>query len=578
MKKNKIISSLLHYTPLLGREGQGGESVEIMDTTLRDGEQTSGVSFMPHEKLMICRALLEDLHVDRVEVASARVSDGELEAVQRITRWAASKDLLDCVEVLGFVDDGKSLDWIESAGARTINLLCKGSRRHCEGQLGKSLEEHVADIRRNVEMAAQRGIAVNLYLEDWSGGMKEGGGQTLPPPSLSGREQILSKAEDTENSNYVFELLDSLKDLIAPTHLTPLPDREGQGGESVESPISRIMLPDTLGILNPLETLDFMRQMVARYPDVHFDFHAHNDYDLAVSNVLGAVFGGAKGLHTAINGLGERAGNAPLASVQAILKDHFNAQTNINESELNKVAHMVESYSGIAIPPNKPITGSAVFTQVAGVHADGDNKQGLYQNALKPERFGRRREYALGKSSGKASLRMNLDELGLDLSEDDMKKVTDRIIELGDKKELVTQEDLPYIIRDVLKHSEEEERVRLLSYMVSTAYGLKPMAQVRLQIDDQVYEESAQGDGQYDAFVRAVRHIYRERLNREFPWLSNYTVIIPPGGRTDALVQTTIEWTFQERTIRTHALDADQTEAAIKATIKLLNIIESMYS
>ena len=505
------------------------QSIEIMDTTLRDGEQTSGVSFMPHEKLMICRALLEDLRVDRVEVASARVSDGELEAVQRITRWAASKDLLDRVEVLGFVDDGKSLDWIQRAGARTMNLLCKGSRRHCERQLGKTLEGHVADIRRNVAMAAEKGIAVNLYLEDWSSGMKEEG--------------------------YVFELMDAL----------------------VKLPVSRIMLPDTLGILNPLETLDFVRQMVARYPDVHFDFHAHNDYDLAVSNVLAAVFGGARGLHTAINGLGERAGNAPLASVQAILKDHFNAQTNIHEEELNRVAHMVESYSGIAIPPNKPITGSAVFTQVAGVHADGDNKSGLYQNALKPERFGRRREYALGKASGKANVRMNLEALGLDLSDEDMKKVTDRIIELGDKKELVTQEDLPFIIRDVLKHSEEEERVRLLSYMVSTAYGLRPMAQVRLQIDDEIYEESAQGDGQYDAFVRAVRHIYRDRLGRKFPWLSNYTVTIPPGGRTDALVQTTIEWTFNDHNYRTHALDADQTEAAIKATIKLLNIIEPQY-
>ena len=508
--------------------GVGGDtSIEIMDTTLRDGEQTSGVSFMPHEKLMICRALLEDLHVDRVEVASARVSDGELEAVQRITRWAAQRGLLDRVEVLGFVDDGKSIDWILRAGARTMNLLCKGSSRHCQGQLGKTLEEHSKDIRRNVLMAVERGIAVNIYLEDWSGGMK---------------------AKD----DYVFCLLDSLADL----------------------PVRRIMLPDTLGILNPLETLDFMRQMLMRYPDVHFDFHAHNDYDLAVSNVLAAVFAGARGLHTAINGLGERAGNAPLASVQAILKDHFNAQTNIHEEQLNRVAHMVESYSGIAIPPNKPITGSAVFTQVAGVHADGDNKQGLYQNALLPERFGRRREYALGKSSGKANVRMNLEELGLDLSEEDMKKVTDRIIELGDKKEHVTQEDLPYIIRDVLKHSEEEEHVRLLSYMVSTAYGLRPMAQVRLQINDQVYEESAQGDGQYDAFVRAVRHIYRDRLGRPFPWLSNYSVTIPPGGRTDALVQTTIEWVFEEKTYRTHALDDDQTEAAIKATIQLLNIIE----
>ncbi len=509
------------------------KSIEILDTTLRDGEQTSGVSFMPHEKLMICRALLEDLCVDRVEVASARVSEGELDAVQRITRWAASKDLLDCVEVLGFVDDGKSIEWIERAGARTMNLLAKGSLRHCEGQLGKTLEQHAADIRRNFEMAAAKGIRVNLYLEDWSGGMKE---QILPSPP--------------------FQLLDALIDL----------------------PFSRIMLPDTLGILNPLETRNFVRQMVERYPNVHFDFHAHNDYDLAVSNVLAAVLSGARGLHTCINGLGERAGNAPLASVQAILKDHFNAHTNINEEELNRVAHMVESYSGIAIPPNKPITGSAVFTQVAGVHADGDNKSGLYQNALKPERFGRRREYALGKSSGKANIRMNLEELGLDLSDEDMKKVTDRIIELGDKKELVTQEDLPFIIRDVLKHSEEEERVRLLSYMVSTAYGLRPMAQVRLQVDDAIYEESAQGDGQYDAFVRAVRHIYRDRLGRKFPWLSNYAVTIPPGGRTDALVQTTIEWTFYEKHYRTHALDADQTEAAIKATIQLLNIIEPLYA
>ena len=521
------------------REG----SVEIMDTTLRDGEQTSGVSFMPHEKLMICRALLEDLGVDRVEVASARVSDGELEAVQRITRWAASRDMLERVEVLGFVDDGKSLEWIARAEARTINHLCKGSRRHCEGQLGKTLEQHVADIRRNVTMAAEMGISVNIYLEDWSRGMK-----------------ALSTAD-----SYVFDLMDSIIDMTTAS-------ASGRGQ------ISRIMLPDTLGILNPIETLDFVRQMVERFPGVHFDFHAHNDYDLAVSNALAAVLSGARGLHTAINGLGERAGNAPLASVQAILKDHFNAQTNIREEQLNRVAHMVESYSGIAIPPNMPITGSAVFTQVAGVHADGDKKSGLYQNALRPERFGRRREYALGKSSGKANIRMNLEELGLDLSDEDMKKVTDRIIELGDKKELVTQEDLPYIIRDVLKHSEDDERVRLLSYMVSTAYGLRPMAQVRLQIDDEIYEESAQGDGQYDAFVRAVRHIYRDRLNRKFPWLANYAVTIPPGGRTDALVQTTIEWVFRDQTYRTHALDADQTEAAIKATVKLLNIIEPLYA
>lgn len=510
--------------------------IEIMDTTLRDGEQTSGVSFMPHEKLVIARALLQHLNVDRIEVASARVSEGEKEAVKSICRWARQAGMLDRVEVLGFVDGHLSVDWILDAGCRRMNLLCKGSRRHCEGQLHKTVEQHVADIRDVVAYATSKDIVVNLYLEDWSGGMRS-------------------------DESYVFQLMDALADLFA---------TEG-------APVARIMLPDTLGVLNPLDLITYMRRMVKRYPGVHFDFHAHNDYDLAISNVLAAVLAGCRGIHASVNGLGERAGNAPLASVQAILKDQFNARTGINESRLNEVSRLVEGYSGVAIPPNRPITGSAVFTQVAGVHADGDTKGGLYQNNLIPERFGRKREYALGKNSGKANILRNLEELGLDLSDEDMKKVTDRIIELGDKKELVTQDDLPYIIRDVLKHAEAGERVQLLSYMVSTAYGLRPMAQVRLQIDESIYEESAQGDGQYDAFVRAVRHIYRDRLGRKFPWLSNYSVTIPPGGRTDALVQTSIEWTFEEKNYRTHALDADQTEAAIKATIKLLNIIEPIY-
>lgn len=510
--------------------------IEIMDTTLRDGEQTSGVSFMPHEKLVIARALLQHLNVDRIEVASARVSEGEKEAVKSICRWARQAGMLDRVEVLGFVDGHLSVDWILDAGCRRMNLLCKGSRRHCEGQLHKTVEQHVSDIRDVVAYATSKGIVVNLYLEDWSGGMRS-------------------------DESYVFQLMDALADLFG---------TEG-------APVARIMLPDTLGVLNPLDLITYMRRMVKRYPGVHFDFHAHNDYDLAISNVLAAVLAGCRGIHASVNGLGERAGNAPLASVQAILKDQFNARTGINESRLNEVSRLVEGYSGVAIPPNRPITGSAVFTQVAGVHADGDTKGGLYQNNLIPERFGRKREYALGKNSGKANILRNLEELGLDLSDEDMKKVTDRIIELGDKKELVTQDDLPYIIRDVLKHAEAGERVQLLSYMVSTAYGLRPMAQVRLQIDESIYEESAQGDGQYDAFVRAVRHIYRDRLGRKFPWLSNYSVTIPPGGRTDALVQTSIEWTFEEKSYRTHALDADQTEAAIKATIKLLNIIEPIY-
>lgn len=501
--------------------------IEIMDTTLRDGEQTSGVSFVPHEKLMIARLLLEELKVDRVEVASARVSDGEFDAVKMICDWAARRSLLHKVEVLGFVDGHTSVDWIKNTGCRVLNLLCKGSLKHCTHQLKKSPDEHIQEISDVVAYASEQGIEVNAYLEDWSNGMKD-------------------------SPDYVFALVDALQ------HTT----------------IKRFMLPDTLGVLNPLQVIEFMRKMVKRYPNLHFDFHAHNDYDLAVSNVLAAVLSGAKGLHTTINGLGERAGNAPLASVQAILKDHFNAITNIDESRLNDVSRVVESYSGVIIPANKPIVGENVFTQVAGVHADGDNKNNLYCNDLLPERFGREREYALGKTSGKANIRKNLETLGLELDEDSMRKVTERIIELGDKKELVTKEDLPYIISDVLKHEGASNKVKLKTYFVTLAHGLKPMASLSVEIEGKTYEESSSGDGQYDAFVRALRKIYKITLRRKFPMLLNYAVSIPPGGRTDAFVQTVITWNYNDKVFRTRGLDADQTEAAIKATIKMLNIIE----
>jgi len=512
----------------VGRYQRIAPFIEIMDSTLRDGEQTSGVSFLPHEKLMIARHLIKNVNVDRIEVASARVSEGEKEAVKTICRYAENEGVIDRVEVLGFVDGSLSVDWIADCGCHVMNLLAKGSLRHCTEQLHKTPDEHIDDILRVVEYAGKKDIMVNLYLEDWSGGM-------------------------AGSAQYVYHLLDRL----------------GDAG------IVRFMLPDTLGILNPLQCVEYMRKMVKRLPDAHFDFHAHNDYDLAVSNSLAAVLSGAKGLHCTVNGLGERCGNAPLASVQVILKDHFNARTNINEEALVGISKLVEGYSTIAVAPNQPIVGENVFTQVAGVHADGDNKGGLYMNALLPERFGRHREYALGKTSGKANIMQNLKELGLELNQDQMKRVTQRITELGDRKEIVTQDDLPYIVNDVLKHDTPEEKVKLKSYLVSTSYGLKPLASIKVEINGTEYTAESTGDGQYDAFVKALRSIYKINLGRTFPILENYSVSIPPGGRTDALVQTVITWRVSDgKIIRTHGLDADQTEAAIKATFKMLNIYE----
>src|SRR5690606_11428134 len=155
------------------------KKIEIMDTTLRDGEQTSGVSFLPSEKLQIAKLLLEEMKVDRIEVASARVSDGELEGVKRITTWASEKGYLDKVEVLGFVDTPRSVDWLIKGGAKVLNLLTKGSLNHLVHQLKKTPEEHFAEIKRCIDYATSKGIEVNVYLEDWSNGMRNSQSYTL---------------------------------------------------------------------------------------------------------------------------------------------------------------------------------------------------------------------------------------------------------------------------------------------------------------------------------------------------------------------------------------------------------------
>nr|WP_294894644.1 alpha-isopropylmalate synthase regulatory domain-containing protein [uncultured Pedobacter sp.] len=500
--------------------------IEIMDTTLRDGEQTSGVSFSVSEKLTISQLLLEELKVDRIEIASARVSEGELEAVKAVTKWAKKHGFLEQIEVLTFVDKGVSIDWMTEAGVKVQNLLTKGSLNHLTHQLKKTPEQHFSEIAEVIKLASDKGIKTNVYLEDWSNGMRN-------------------------SQEYVFQYLDFL----------------------TKQKVERVMLPDTLGILTPAETRVFVEKVTSRYPKTHFDFHGHNDYDLGTANVFEAVKANISGLHLTVNGMGERAGNAPLASVIAVINDFLpEVKVGLRESSLYKVSKLVETFSGVRIPGNKPIVGENVFTQTAGIHADGDNKKNLYFSDLLPERFGRKRSYALGKTSGKANIEKNLQELGLKLDDADLKKVTQRVIQLGDLKETVTQDDLPYIISDVLASSAYQEKVKVESYLLSHASGLRPAATIAIKFNDKLYEEHAQGDGQFDAFMNALSKLYKSK-GRKLPALIDYSVRIAPGSSSDALCETTITWKTDKKTFTTRGLDSDQTVCAIKATEKMLNII-----
>ena len=493
-----------------------------MDTTLRDGEQTQGVSFAPAEKVSIAKALLESLKVDRIEVASAGVSEGEQEAVRNINEWAQTEGFGEAVEVLGFADHKRSVDWIVAANGKVINLLTKGSEKHCREQLGKTLEEHVVQVLDTINYAHEKGLKVNVYLEDWSNGY-------------------------ADSPDYVFAYMDSIKD----------------------AGIEHFMLPDTLGVMSPEEVYTSLRDMCARYPEQQFDFHPHNDYGLATANVMAAVRAGVSAVHCTVNCLGERAGNASVSEVTVALRDKMNMQLSIDERNIVRLSSMVETFSGKWVSANAPVIGDDVFTQTAGIHADGDKKGGLYESKLSPERFSRIRSYALGKMSGKASLSNNLERLGITLSEENQKKVLQRIVKLGDSKQTITTEDLPFIIADVLEN-ENYKHISLLDCSITSHLNQPSIAEIKIDIKGDEREAVGSGNGGFDAFMDALNKILID-YDAVLPELADYEVRIPKGGHTSALTECAITWKTGDKLHKTRGVHVNQVFASISAALRMSN-------
>jgi D-citramalate synthase len=494
------------------------EIMEVMDTTLRDGEQTPGVNYTPDEKLIIAEALLRS-GVDAVEVASARISDGEAQGVQRITEWARARGWLDRIEILGFLDGNRSVDWIVENGGRVLNLLAKGSEHHCRVQLKKSPEEHFADIGRTVRYAVERGLGVNVYPEDWSQGMRN-------------------------SEEYVMALVSCLCAL----------------------PVKRIMLADTLGVLGPEEAEKYVRLMTTRF-DMTFDFHGHNDYGLAVANSLAALYAGARRIHVTMNGIGERAGNTNLATLVVAARDLYGINSNVDEKALGMLSDLVAGISGVEPAANAPVVGRLSAIQGCGVHADGDKKGNLYQNKLDPARFGLTRGYDLGKTAGMASIEQNCRELGIEITPEQQRALLAKVKELGDQKVTVTQADIILLLNDIL--SAKGDVLELVDYEFAVRKGSPPAVRLQLRRNEEQFVAHAEGDGQYDAFVNALRSVWPD-----MPELVDYRIGISRKGTSEALTEATITWRSDGRLFSTRAVDSDQLVAAMNATMRMLNYVE----
>jgi len=523
-----------HREPLASSvdENEGGEeemikTIQIMDTTLRDGLQSFGVHLSVPERQQVAEFLLRRVRVDSLEVASARVGGDEHETLTTIVKWAASHHCLERIEALGFIDGTSSVEWIASAGCRTINILAKGSERHCRKQLHWTLNDQVEYLGVEVEAARSRGMAVNVYLEDWSQGMRQS------PEFVSAFALQLAKL-----------------------------------------PIERVMLCDTLGVLYPLEVRRYVQVVRTLLPRQKLDFHGHNDRGLATANTLLAIEGGVDGVHVAVNGMGERAGNTPLEEVVVNIKDflgHAGFLVNIDESQLTVASRMVAAFSARRVPPNKPIVGANVFSQTAGVHIDGDVKDELYVSDLRPERFGAQVTHVLGHLGGKASVKSNAKKLGLDLSVEELELVTEKVQELGANHSL-SPSDLLAIVADILDRP-ELVTISLVKVVTNSVFAKSASANAVIAHNGKHYAITARGGGGFDAFWNALRKWARGYGVIVIPELVHYDIDVPTSGDSSALTTVIITWRIPDKSeFITTGLDRDQVMAGIKAAVAAVNL------
>lgn len=490
-------------------------SVSFLDTTLRDGEQTPGVSFRPDEKLEIAKSVF-DLGVDRVEVCSAGASQDDSEALKKIIGWAKKNNLEDGVEALTFVSK-RNTDWLRKRGCKVSNLLVKGNLRQVRGQLRKTGQEHLQDVLEVLDYSRDLGTT-NVYLEDWSRGMKN-------------------------SWEFIKKLISNLR-------------KSGL--------VNRLMLCDTVGILSPTEVESYLSKVSEIFPKEKIDFHAHNDYGLATINSGKAIEAGVLGVHTTVNGLGERAGNAPLSQVVMYLEDHLDIDTQVNLKSLKKTSKLVELYSGVKTHPQKPVVGRNAFVHTGGIHHDGELKGNLYTDKLSAERFGQENEFAPGKLSGTSTIKYLEEKLGSELTEQEVQEVLNQVKWLGERKVNLAREDLECLINEI----RSEQTLTLNSLKIEKGKK-RSIAKVELGFNGGSYKGEAFGEGGFDAFMKVLRK-WADSQGVNLPQLRDYEVEIPPGGGTNSLVKCQIEWK-NETIYTTFGTSRDQDRAAIRAALRMVN-------
>ncbi len=481
--------------------------IKFFDTTLRDGEQTPGVSLTVDEKLWIARTL-DKLGVDIIEAGSAVTSEGERAAIKAIANEGLNAEI--CSFARAVIGD---IDYCLACDVDSVHLVVPVSDLHIEKKLRKDRETVLTMATDVTEYAIDNGLIVELSGEDAS------------------RSAI-----------------DYLKEFY----------RQG-----VEAGAERLCFCDTVGVLVPERTLEIFTELNTIAP---ISIHCHDDFGLATANSVAALKGGATQVHATVNGIGERAGNTSLEEVVMTLESLYNYKTRINTPELYHVSRLVSRLTGVLVAPNKAIVGENAFTHESGIHAHGLLADTSTYEPITPELVGRERRIVLGKHAGGTSVKLALRELGLEATDEQLNDILKRIKELGDKGKRVTDADLQAIAETVLE-IDREARITLEELTVVSGNVVTPTSSIRLLVDRAEVVEAGIGLGPVDAAINALRKATGKLADIK---LEEYHVDAITGG-TDALVEVWVKLSKGDRAITARGARADIIMASVEAVLEGMN-------
>jgi len=491
----------------------------IFDTTLRDGEQTPGVSLTPEEKLEIALAL-DELGVDVIEAGFPITSKGEAESVRMIAKTI--KEIKGSVraEICALARSTKrDIDIAVDSDVDSVHVFIATSPLHREYKLRMSKEDVLDRAVQAVEYAKSRGVKVEFSAED---------------------------ATRTE-LDYLVEVFKAVEDAGA----------------------DRVDIPDTVGVMSP----PAMRMLVAKVVgvlNIPVSVHCHNDFGLAVANSLAGVEAGAQQAHVTINGIGERAGNASLEQFVMSLRFLYDVKTNIEISKLRSISELVEKLTGIQVPPNAPIVGDNAFSHESGIHVHGIlGHPGTYE-PLSPEVVGMRRRIILGKHTGRHAVGEAVRCLGYNVSEEELNQIIEKIKELGDKGVKVTERKFSKIVADVVGEREGARNIEVPEWAVVTGSHTTPSAWVKVRIRGKEERSAGWGVGPVDALANALKSI------SEIPKfkLTRFKLNAVSSG-TEAIGEVYVRVESNGIAAEGFGLSDDIVEASIEAIIDALNKVAS---